>query len=112
MRGMHTGHSKHLLLVIALLFAAPVSFHAQPPSPQASAGQGPRGGAYHVVKQTLLGGAGNWDYVTVDPDSHRIYIPRGTHVMVLDEMSHMVVADIQGMKGIHGLAVAPEVSRG
>ena len=112
MRHMKTGLSKYLLLVFALLFAAPAAFHAQPPSPQASAGQGARGGAYHVVKQTLLGGMGNWDYVTVDPDNHRIYIPRGTHVMVLDETSHKVLADIQGMKGIHGLAVAPDVSRG
>ena len=91
--------SRHVLVAAALLFAVPAAFHAQ-------------GGGYHVVKQTLLGGMGNWDYVTVDPDNHRLYIPRGTHVMVLDETSHMVVADIQGMKGIHGLAVAPAVSRG
>jgi len=94
---MPTLRSRHLLFAAALLFAAPAMFHAQ---------------SYHVVKQTLLGGMGNWDYVTVDPENHRVYIPRGTHVMVLDEMSHKVIADIPGMKGIHGLAVAPDVSRG
>lgn len=26
---------------------------------------------YRVIKKTLLGGEGNWDYVTVDPDAHR-----------------------------------------
>jgi YVTN family beta-propeller protein len=32
--------------------------------------------------------------------------------MVLDESTHNVVADIPGMKGIHGVAVAPEANRG
>mgnify|MGYP003347855470 CR=1 FL=1 len=69
-------------------------------------------GSYHIIKQTVLGGDGGWDYVTVDPDAHRIYIPRGTHVMVLDETTHKVIADIPGLKGLHGVAVAPEFHRG
>jgi len=85
------------LIVAALLLGAPAAFDAQ---------------SYHVVKQTLLGGEGGWDYVTVDPDAHRIYVPRGTHVMVLDESTHKVVADIPGMKGIHGVAIAPGANRG
>jgi hypothetical protein len=44
-----------------------------------------RGADYHIVKQTVLGGQGGFDYITIDPDSHRIYIPRATHVMVIDE---------------------------
>jgi YVTN family beta-propeller protein len=80
------------------MFAAPSVFQAQ--------------SGYHVIKQTTLGGVGGWDYVTVDPDAHRIYIPRATHVMVLDETTHMLVADIPGMKGIHGVAIAPEANRG
>src|SRR4030095_1722011 len=44
---------RHLsLLLAALIFSAPLSSDAQ---------------GYHVIKQTLLGGEGNWDYVTVDP---------------------------------------------
>src|SRR5258706_15757718 len=99
--------SKQLLVAVALVAAASAGFHAQggPPSPSARQG-------YHVIKQTLLGGDGGWDYVTVDPDAHRIYIPRGTHVMVLDEATHKVLADIPGLKGIHGVAVGPEVNPG
>jgi DNA-binding beta-propeller fold protein YncE len=85
------------VLAAALLFGAPAAFHAQ---------------AYHVIRQTLLGGQGGWDYVTVDADAHRIYIPRGTHVQVLDEATHKVVADIPGMNGIHGVAVVPAANRG
>src|SRR3954470_22327230 len=90
--------NRSALLAAAFLFAAPSVFHAQ--------------SGYHVIKQTTLGGVGGWDYVTVDPVAHRIYIPRATHVMVLDETTHMVVADIAGMKGIHGVAIAPDAGRG
>jgi DNA-binding beta-propeller fold protein YncE len=93
-------------VVAALVIAAPVFFHAQGQA-SPTAGQG-----YHIVKQTRLGGMGGWDYVTVDPDARRIYIPRGTHVMVVDEATHKVVADIPGMKGIHGVAIAPKANRG
>src|SRR4030095_3091362 len=85
-------------LLVALVLAAPTSSHGQQ--------------AYHVIKQTVLGGEGNWDYVTVDPDAHRIYVPRGTHVQVLDESTLKVVADIPGMRGIHGVAIAPKANRG
>ena len=85
------------LLVSALVLAMPAKPHAQ---------------AYHVVKQTVLGGEGGWDYVTVDPDAHRIYVPRGTHVQVLDESTHKVIADIPGMRGIHGVAIVPKINRG
>src|SRR5689334_23820223 len=71
-----------------------------------------RAADYHVIKQTLLGGEGGWDYVTVDPDAHRIYVPRGTHVMVLDEVTHKVVGDIKGLRGLHGVAIAPKANRG
>jgi len=87
------------LLAAALVCASSQAFQAQT-------------GGYHVIKQTTLGGVGGWDYVTVDPVAHRIYIPRATHVMVLDETTHAVVADIPEMRGIHGVAVAPEANRG
>ena len=90
-------NSATAFLLAALALAAPAPSHAQ---------------GYHVIKQTLLGGEGNWDYVTVDPDAHRIYIPRGTHVQVLDESTQKVVADIPGMRGIHGVAVVPKANRG
>ena len=43
---------------------------------------GPSG--YRVTKTYKLGGDGGWDYLTVDSKSRRVYISRGTHVMVVD----------------------------
>ena len=59
-----------------------------------------------------LGGEGGWDYVTVDSAARRVYIPRSTHILVIDADSGKQVADIQGMNGLHGVAVAPGSDNG
>jgi DNA-binding beta-propeller fold protein YncE len=71
----------------------------------------PQDSGYRVIRTIHLGGEGNWDYVTVDAAARRVYIPRSTHIMVVDEDSGKVVADIPGMNGLHGVAVAPEFNR-
>jgi DNA-binding beta-propeller fold protein YncE len=58
------------------------------------------------------GGDRTWDYVTVDPDGKRIYVPRGTHIQVVDEVTGEIVADIPDLKALHGVAVAREFNRG
>jgi YVTN family beta-propeller protein len=70
------------------------------------------GGEFKVVKQLPLEGAGRWDYVTADPDSHRVYIARATHVSVLDSESGAVIGDIPDTPGVHGVALAPDLGIG
>ena len=66
-----------------------------------------------AVSQTFpIGGAGAWDYITVDAQTHRLYVPRTTHTMVIDAESGKVIADIAGQKGAHGVALAPKAGRG
>ncbi len=72
----------------------------------------PQNSGYRVIRSITLGGEGGWDYVTVDPDAKRIYIPRSTHIIVLDEETGKSIADIPGMNGLHGVAVVPEFNRG
>jgi DNA-binding beta-propeller fold protein YncE len=67
---------------------------------------------YHVAKKTVLGGDGGWDYLTVDAKARRIYISRGTHVMVVDADSAAVVGDIPGTNGVHGIAIASDMDKG
>ncbi len=67
---------------------------------------------YHVFKKLTVGGEGGWDYLTVDGPARRLYISRGTHVMVIDLDSDKVVGDIPNTPGVHGIAVAPELNRG
>jgi DNA-binding beta-propeller fold protein YncE len=71
----------------------------------------PQDSGYRVIRTIHLGGEGNWDYVTVDADARRVYIPRSTHIMVIDEDSGKVVGDITGMNGLHGVAAVPEFNK-
>jgi DNA-binding beta-propeller fold protein YncE len=83
------------------LLSFPVTFHG---APQQS--------GYHLIRNVLLGGDGGWDYVTVDANAKRVYIPRSTHVMVVDEVSGKISGDIPDLMGLHGVAVAPQFNHG
>src|ERR1700722_17116527 len=65
------------------------------------------------VKKTLpIGGQGSWDYLTVDPATHRLFVPRSTHTLVIDADSGKTLGDIPGQKNAHGVAIVPEANRG
>src|SRR5689334_1165060 len=55
---------------------------------------------FHVIHRFHVGGDGNWDYLKVDPDTHRIYLSRGNHVMIVDEASGNVIGDIPNTNGV------------
>ena len=65
-----------------------------------------------VVKTYKLGGDGGWDYLTVDPESHHLFISRSTHVMVVDSETGKPVGDIPDTPGVHGIALANDLGRG
>jgi DNA-binding beta-propeller fold protein YncE len=67
---------------------------------------------YHLIKKVKLGGEGGWDYLTVDPASQRLFISRGTHVMVVDADGGKVVGDIPDTSGVHGIALVPDMNKG
>jgi DNA-binding beta-propeller fold protein YncE len=89
------------VIALALVFLTPAVFHAAP-----------QDSGYRVLRTIHLGGEGGWDYVTVDSEARRVYIPRSTHIMVVDADAGKLVGDIQGMNILHGVAVAPEFNRG
>jgi YVTN family beta-propeller protein len=69
-------------------------------------------GGYHVIQRLALGGEGGWDYLSADPAARRLYVTRGTHVMVVDLDSGKLAGDIPNLSGIHGVALAPELGKG
>jgi YVTN family beta-propeller protein len=76
-------------------------------APQASGGSG-----YHLIKKVKLGGLGGWDYLTVDQATHRVFISRGTHVMIVAPEPGKVIGDVPDTQGIHGIALAAEFNKG
>jgi outer membrane protein assembly factor BamB len=71
---------------------------------------GPSG--YHVIKTIPVAGDTGWDYLLVDSAARRVYVSRGTHVVVLDADTYEVAGDIPDTQGVHGIAIAPEFGRG
>lgn len=67
---------------------------------------------YELKQKFTLGGEGFWDYLTYDPDGNRVFISRGTHVMVVDPSKGTVIGDIPDTPGVHGIALAPELGKG
>lgn len=67
---------------------------------------------WRVAKTLHVGGAGGWDYLTVNPQTHRLYVPRSTHTLVIDSESGKTIADIPGQKIAHGVALVPQAGRG
>jgi DNA-binding beta-propeller fold protein YncE len=59
-----------------------------------------------VVQRLRLGGEGAWDYLSYDPQTARLFIPRSTHVQVVDPATGTVVGDIADTPGVHGVALA------
>ena len=72
----------------------------------------PQASGYKVVRRMPVGGDGGWDYLRVDSDAHRIYLSRGDHMMVVDETTGKVAADLPNTKGIHGMALAQDLGKG
>lgn len=68
--------------------------------------------SYKVADRTKLGGEGGWDYLVYDGDGTRLFITRGTHVMVVDAKTLKPTNDITGLAGVHGVALAPGLGKG
>ncbi len=76
---------------------------APPPAPSAPLA---------VLRAFPVGGEGGWDYVSIDSEARRLYVPRATHVLVLDADSGKQVGEIVDTAGVHGVAVAAALGLG
>jgi DNA-binding beta-propeller fold protein YncE len=67
---------------------------------------------WDVTKTVHIGGDGGWDYLTAESQTHRLFVTRSTHTMVIDAASGKVLGDIPGQKRSHGTAIVPALGRG
>ncbi|MCU1306753.1 MAG: beta-propeller repeat-containing protein [Acidobacteriaceae bacterium] len=99
------------VFVATLVLALSVGAFAQDAKSAAAPASTGKSG-YHQVAKWDVGGEGGWDYLTFDPAGKRLFISRGTHVMVLDADSGKVVGDIADTAGVHGIAIAQDLGKG
>lgn len=66
---------------------------------------------YAVLQRFPIGGEGGWDCLEIDSASQRLFISRGTHVMVLDVTTGKLVGDIPNTNGVHDIAIVPKANK-
>jgi YVTN family beta-propeller protein len=67
---------------------------------------------YKIANKIMVGGDGGWDYISVDESAGRIYASHSTRVEVIEIKSGKVIGTIPDTKGIHGIAIAPDLNKG
>jgi DNA-binding beta-propeller fold protein YncE len=89
----HFNRLLHLLLVAGIGMPVSSSFAQSTP--------------YKIVKSARTMGAGGIDYVYADNDARRLYVPRGTQVLVFDLDTLKSAGSITNARA-HGVAVDPK----
>lgn len=67
---------------------------------------------YHYITQIPISGEGGWDYLSIDPEAHRLYVSHATEIEVIDLKNNQIVGEITNTPGIHGIALAPNLGLG
>lgn len=64
------------------------------------------------VAKYNIGGDGGTDYLTAEAGTGRVFVSRGTHVMVVDGVTGKVIGDIPDTPRMHGIALVPRSKHG
>ena len=67
---------------------------------------------YHKTNEIKIGGAGQWDYLSVDTAARRLYVSHQSKVEVIDIDAGKKVGEVLNTAGVHGIAVAPALNKG
>src|SRR5262245_52609283 len=67
--------------------------------------------AFKVDKYDIKGEGGT-DYVTVESATGRVFVSRGTHMMVVDGATGKVIGDIPDTPGVHGAGLVTKAGHG
>ena len=67
---------------------------------------------FHLIKKTVVGGEGGWDYLSVDAKNNILYVSHSTQVEVLNLKTHEKIGTIPNLQGVHGVIAVPSTGRG
>jgi DNA-binding beta-propeller fold protein YncE len=63
------------------------------------------GHPFFVKKTWIIGGLGNWDYLSMDPKANQLFISHGTLVQVVDVTTGAVAGQVTGLREAHAIAL-------
>lgn len=67
---------------------------------------------FKIVNKFQLGGEGGWDYLISEDNTGRIFVSHGTTVLIVDGNDGKILSTISDLKGVHGIALAPDLNKG
>jgi DNA-binding beta-propeller fold protein YncE len=67
---------------------------------------------FHLIKKTIIGGEGGWDYLSVDSKNQILYVSHSTQVEVLNSRTHARIGSIPNLQGVHGVIAVTSTGRG
>lgn len=67
---------------------------------------------YTFDKKIPVPGEGGYDYIAIDEVNNHLFVSHGTSFNVIDLATEKPIASIDGMKGVHGIAIVNEVNKG
>jgi len=67
---------------------------------------------FELIKKTVLGGEGGWDYLSVDAGKRRLYVSHSTKVEVLNADTHEKIGEVEDLQGVHGAIAIPNSDQG
>lgn len=63
------------------------------------------GKPFFITKTWIVGGEGNWDALTVDPQARQLWIAHGRRVQIVDIESGAVISNIEGFTEARSIAL-------
>ena len=63
---------------------------------------------FFITKTWIVGGVGDWDYMTMDPSAHQLFIAHGPAVQVVDVESGTVAGVVRGLRQAHTVVLDQE----
>jgi YVTN family beta-propeller protein len=71
-----------------------------------------RAQSYVFDKKIALPGDAGYDYMAIDSLNNHLWVSHGTAFNVVDLATEQGVGVVEGMKGVHGIAIVNEVNKG
>ena len=65
-----------------------------------------------LLKKTVVGGEGGWDYLSVNAEDRQLYMSHGNQVEVLNADTHAKIGNIPDTKGVHGIVAVAALGKG
>ena len=96
-----------LSLALVVCGVASAQLTPVPPSPTGTPAH-----PFFITKTWIVGGVGDWDYLTMDPSAGQLFIAHGPAVQVVDVGAGTVAGTVRGLRDAHSVVLDPQGSYG